>query len=255
MRKPTLEEFGLTEGSLKKYEQQEEEVERRLKGYLYEKEERRKKIGIASICVSAFIILGSIVAKFDEVSQILLSICLFWDVTFGFVYFQSKGETTWSISWDTREKIKYSVIDKKFEQSIKDYDEAMRQYKKASAINQDSLVKVAMLLPSIGKEETVLAEQWIVFSNEYLANPRSFPDVSMYDWTSAAFRTYYNNLMEKQKSIQPKPKKALNLDAELKFYYPCSDMFACMRGKNEGDKVTISIGAEYRILEVRNIED
>jgi len=77
----------------------------------------------------------------------------------------------------------------------------------------------------------------------------------MYDWTSAAFRTYYNNLMEKQKSIQPKPKKALNLDAELKFYYPCSDMFACMKGKNEGDKVTISIGAEYRILEVRNIED
>ena len=255
MRKPTLEEFGLTEGSLKKYEQQEEEVERRLKGYLYEKEERRKKIGIASICVSAFILIGSIVAKFDEVSQVLLGICLFWDVIFGLVYFQSKGESTWSISWDTREKIKYSVIDKNFEQSIKDYEEAMRKYKKANAINQYSLVRVAMLLPSIDKKESVLAEQWIAFSNEYLANPRSFPDVSMYDWTSSAFRTYYNALMEKQKDIQPRPKKALNLDGELKFYYPCSDMFACMKGKNEGDKVTTSLGVEYRILEVRNIEE
>lgn len=255
MRKPLLSDFGLSEQLLKKHEEQEVEVERKLKGYLCEKKETRKKIGIASIVITIIALIIACALKFELAGQVIIGIPVFWDVIFGLYYFQTSDESTWDISYDKRQEIKYSVVDKRLETAIEKYEEAMRQYKKESAINQDSLVKVAMLLPSIGKEEPVLTEQWIVFSNEYLMNPRSFPDLSMYDWTSVAFRTYYNKLMEKQKSIHPKPKKALNLDAELKFYYPCSDMFACLKGKNEGDKVTTSMGVEYRILEVINIED
>lgn len=255
MKKPLLSDFGLSEQLLKRYEEQEAEVERKLKGHLCERKETRKKIGIASIVITIIALIVACTLKFDLAGQVIIGIPVFWDVIFGLYYFQTSDDSTWDISYDKRQEIKYSVVDKRLEKAIEDYNEAMRQYKKASAITQDSLVKVAMLLPSIDKKETVLTEQWIAFSNIYLANPRSFPDISMYDCTSPAFRKYYNDLIEKQQDIKPRPKKALNLDVELKFYYPCSDMFACIRGKNEGDKITTSLGVEYRILEVRNIEE
>lgn len=253
MRKPLLSDFGLSEQLLKRYEEQEAEVERKLKGHLCERKKTRKKIVIASIVLTIIAQIVACTLKFDIVVQVIIGILVFWGVIFGLYYFQTSDD--WDISYDKRQEIKYSVVDKRLEKAIEDYNEAMRQYKKASAITQDSLVKVAMLLPSIDKKETVLTEQWIAFSNIYLANPRSFPDISMYDWTSPAFRKYYNDLIEKQQDIKPRPKKALNIDGKLKFYYPCSDMFACMKGKNEGDKIAISIGVEYRILEVRNIEE
>ncbi len=254
MKKPLLSDFGLTEQILEKHEENKQEVKRREEHYLRYAKAIRKKILIISLVVTFIVFLIAGVLEFNTFSEVMLALCLFWDGVFGFYMFQTSDDSVGDILWSKRQEIRYKVIDKNIEQAIDDYNDALWKYKKAAAINQHSLVRAELLLPPIREERMSMGERWIVFSNIYLSNPRSYPDIMISSLSDPSFKEYYYDLLEKQKKTPPKPKKALNIEGDFEFYYPCSDMFLALKGKNEGDIVNLSIGTSYKILEVINIE-
>lgn len=254
MRKPLLSDFGLTEQILEKHKANEKEVADREEHYLRWAKATRGKILIVSLVVTFVVFIIAGVLEFNTFGCVMLSLSLFWDGVFGFYTYQTSDDTVIDISWSKRQEIRYNVIDKNIEQAIDDYNDALWKYKKATAINQHSLVRAELLLPPIREERMSMGERWIVFSNVYLSNPRSYPDIMISSLSDPSFKEYYYDLLEKQKKTPPKPKKALNIEGDFEFYYPCSDMYLALKGKNEGDIVNLSIGTSYKILEVINIE-
>ena len=254
MRKPLLSDFGLTEQILEKHKANEKEVADREEHYLRWAKATRGKILIVSLVVTFVVFIIAGVLEFNTFGCVMLSLSLFWDGVFGFYTYQTSDDTVIDISWSKRQELRYMVINRNVENAVADYNKALADYKKATAINQHSLVRAELLLPPIREERMSMGERWIVFSNVYLSNPRSYPDIMISSLSDPSFKEYYYDLLEKQKKTPPKPKKALNIEGDFEFYYPCSDMYLALKGKNEGDIVNLSIGTSYRILEVINIE-
>lgn len=127
------------------------------------------------------------------------------------------------------------------------------KYKETNSVNEKSLVKVEQFRQLSPNNLFSFGEIWVVFSNTYLENANSYPDINIEKWTNLEFRECYYNLIEMQKEILPKPKKHLNIsEGDLDFYYPCSEIFTAMKGKVSGDIVKIRGGDIFKILEVVN---
>ena len=254
MRKPLLSDFGLTEQILEKHKANEKEVADREEHYLRWAKATRGKILIISLVVTFVVFIIAGVLEFNTFGCVMLSLSLFWDGVFGFYTYQTSDDTVIDISWSKRQELRYMVINRNVENAVADYNKALADYKKATSINQYSLVRVELLLPPISGDRMSIGEQWMVFSNVYLSNPRSYPDIALSNLKNPSFEAYYYDLLDKQKKTPPKPKKALNIEGDFRFYYPFSDMFLALKGKNEGDIVDLSVGTSYKILEVINME-
>lgn len=251
MKKPELKDFGLTEELLKQNKSEHETYYERLESHLKYRESVRNKILVVSLVVSVILLIINIAKGFEKnFAGISLGICLFWDVVYGLTYFQSKGESKWDLSLELRNRIESEVINRQIDEAVKKYEEALREYeKKAFTINKYSLVKADLVTPM----GTSVGIRWIVFSNIYLANSRSFPDIEIPYIMNKEFQDYYYKLTTKQKDITPIPKKHLNIQDKIEFYYPFSDMFFAMEGKKPRDTAELLMGSiRYRILDVIN---
>lgn len=248
MKKPALSDFNLTPELLKLNEKQHELYQKKLEEYIASKKEKSKTILICFILASllALIMILTTESLFWEISFGLLSVM---DVVTGFYYFQTKECSIWNVDMDIRMKINEEVIDQEIDKNVNKYETALKEYEeKKFCINEYSLVKTKMSVL-----ETDIGIQWLVFSNKHLANPRSFPTLDLPDHSNLEFEDYYYQLIEKQSSKIPKPKKHLNITEDMFFYYPCSDLFLAVKGKREGDRVQCGFGT-YEILEVRNLD-
>ena len=94
-----------------------------------------KFLGKATIIITIVVAIIAGLLKFNLAGQIIIVLMFFWDIAFRLYYYQATDESTWDISYDKRQEIKYSVVDKRLETAIEKYDEAMRQY------NLDDLVR------------------------------------------------------------------------------------------------------------------
>ncbi len=257
IQKPELEDFNLTKELLKINQEQHNEADKKIRNCFKEstrnRNEKLKKIGLISGGISVLLFFLALSTSFSEITMVFLTICLFWDLMYGLYAFQKSGENA-AVNSEIIDRIKQETIDENLEKSIKDYNIAIKKYWKATAINENSIVKAELVMPSINKEEKYFAVGevvWIVFSNKYLANPQSYPDIYIPREQDENFLTYYNTLIEKQKKIKPKLKKSLGLEGEVLFFYTCSDMFLKAKEKHKGDIIILFVGG-YRILEVIN---
>ncbi len=260
MRKPELQDFGLSETLVEKNKQQHQKCEEMLKVALESRKSTRKTILIVSLVITAIAFIIVAATGFEtEATGIVMGICLFWDATYGIIYFQYSGETVWDLSYEKRKQIEAQVIDEKIENAIEKYNKAMAEYEKSRGINEYSIVKAEMLIPPImdNKEYTSLGTGWMVFSNIHLRNPQSYPDLALNTNDFSSFESKYFALIERQKSAPPKAKKNSPIPQEekLEFYYPCSDMYMGLKEKKEGEIVELPIGMCYKILKVINLDD
>ena len=250
MRKPTFEEFNLTEEMLmqnkKEYAQLESEIERSIL--------RKKKIKKVTLVVSIAVTLMSGLIfcisnfKFAFAFYTFLS-SIMWDMGFVIYYFQTKNDTlSYSEEFDIKEKIVNNEID----ENVKKYNLAVQKYKDMlTGVNEHSIVKVKLF--SSLDDAIQLGEFWLVFSNVHLANARSFPDISIPNKPNDEFEKYYYEVINHQRNnkIEPKFKKKLGLEGKVKFYYPCSDLFMAMKDKKIGDIVYVQFG-KYQIISIDN---
>jgi len=229
-----------------------------VQNHLDNKKQSKTIILIASLVITFIAFVISAATGFDKnVTGYSMGICLLWDVTYGLYYFQTKDDSTWDVSFEKRKEIEKNIINADLQKKTDAYNAALRKYEDSLKINKESVVQVELLAPSISGGRTVVSTIWMVFSNIHLANPRSYPDMEINFLDVQSFRAEYNALIERQKSVPPRPKKHLGIgeSEKFQFYYPCSDMFSAMTGKKPGDIVSLSIGVEYRILQVFNPDD
>lgn len=251
MKRPELSDYGLTEKMIEQNKREHELYDEKLRGYLENRKTNKKVIWIISLIISGIFLIINMANGFEtDFAGGCFAMCLFWDVTYGIYYLQTHDETVWDISYDKRDMIEKETINKKIDNAIQKYTKDVEEYeKKAHSVNEYSLVR-AELLTHFG---TSLGARWIVFSNIYLANPRSFPVLENPNIFDSDFRARYEQLTTRQRSITPKPKKCLNISDKMEFYYPCSELFGAMENKQSGDVVTLLYGyVVYKIIEVIN---
>lgn len=260
MKKPELHDFGLDEKSIAENKRQHDRSHQLLEEYVLKRKSIRKTILIISIVAVCIIIVSCLIIGFNNTAcGILLGLSLFWMVTYGVIYFQYSSETSWDISYDKKKEIEDSVVDKRLEQSIANYNRAIDKYEESLKVNEHSVIEVEMLLPDFGldKKRHSLGITWMCFSNIHLANPQYYPNINAnkknidYD----DFESYYKSIIEMQKSFPPEPKKDTPIPhgAKLEFYYPCSDAYLTLKGKKVGDIVELPYGVcGYKILQVFN---
>ena len=151
---------------------------------------------------------------------------------------------------------KEEEVDAKYKNSNKEFnknDFSNIKIKEDVTINEKSLVKVEQFTHLSHDKLFSFGEIWVAFSNIYLENAGSFPDLDIKKLRTLEFKEYYYNLIEMQKGILPKPKKHLNIaEGDLDFYYPCSEIFSVMEGKQKGDVVKIRGGDIFKIIEIIN---
>ena len=251
MKRPELSDYGLTEKMIEQNKREHVLYDEKLRGYLENRKTNKKVICIISLIISGIFLIINMANGFEtDFAGGCFAMCLFWDVTYGIYYLQTHDETVWDISYDKRDVIEKETINKKIDDAIQKYTKDVEEYeKKAHSVNEYSLVRAELLTPF----GTSLGARWIVFSNIYLANPRSFPDLENPNIFDSDFRARYEQLTTRQRSITPKPKKCLNISDKMEFYYPCSELFSATENKQAGDVVTILYGSVvYKIIEVIN---
>ena len=250
MKKPRLEDYGLTEDLLSLNKKQYDLYWNKIDEFLAHRKYVRKVILIISLVVTGFIFIINIADNFEtDPAGYTMGICFIWDIMYGLHFFQTSDESRFNLSNEIKDKIKAETIDSDVDDAIEKYNKAVEDYEeKAYSINKYSLVKVEILAPF----ELSLGEHWIVFSNIHLSNSRSFPDIDVPSKFDAEFEAYYNQLTERQQNIVPKPKKYLNITEKMQFYYPCSDIFLAMQGKTAGETVELWTGVRYKIISVIN---
>ncbi len=125
---------------------------------------------------------------------------------------------------------------------------------KSLSINEYSIVKAELLAPSAIEKGSFssLGDRWIVFSNIYLSNSRSFPNLDITIKDINDWEDKYFDLLERQKKITPKFKKDLDISEEdkVEFYYPYTNMYYSLKGKRKGDIVLVNNCVPYRVKEV-----
>lgn len=250
MKKPELIDFNLTEDLLALNKKQISLFEKALD----EKANQRNSICMTISIISAIVTFIAILISYEFF--IVLGV---WD-SFLLLFFGQWGfwwKNRSDVSETVKEETRSLFVDRELAKRISAYHNAVYEYNNKTRVKEHSLVKVVLLLPDIGSpgEFTEVSTSWCVFSNIWLSNPQSFPDIEIPENIDEAFTKYYYNLMEKQKDRVAKPKKGLNIKEPLNFYYPCSDMYGVLFGKNPGDIVTLKVGLPYKILEVINPED
>ncbi len=261
MKKPQLSDFGLTEKLVELNKQQHDEYWKRLEAYIEKRKFIIRTLFILSLVVTfiAFVIVAC--TGFEKnTTGYSMGICLLLDMILGLVWFQTHTDTTGDISIDRRIEIKKEVIDQKIDKAIESYKKAVSEYEeKVLSINEYSLVKAELLVPSFMEKGnfTSMGERWIVFTNIYLSNSRSFPDLQITIKEINNWEEKYYELIERQKSIEPKFKKKLGISPEdkVEFYYPYTSMYSAMQGKREGEMVTVNGCVPYRIIKVINPSD
>ncbi len=214
------------------------------------KQKKQKKVGklkrIAIIYFLASILIVLIIFKtnFSEFTRVLLGI---YGCGIPWVIIICFGSDKKTVEKDkTKEKIKK-------EETTLDYNSVLSKNNETITINEKSLVKVEQFRRLAPNKLLSFGESWVVFSNMYLENYTSFPELNLRKWKTEEFREYYYNLVEIQKGILPKPKKYLNIaEGDLDFYYPCSEVFSAMYGKQRNDIVKICGGDILKILDIIN---
>lgn len=250
MRKPKLTDFDLTEELLIQNKKEHALYCEKLNEYLKSRKRTKRIVLIVSLLISGLVLIINIADGFTtDCAGYSVGICFVWDLFYGLWLNQNPDETICDISATTCQKIANQTINPKIDDAVKKYTQAIKDYeRKAHSINEHSLVKATLLLPF----DVDLGVRWIVFSNIYLANPRSFPTLEIPDYYDEDFENYYKALTKKQESIVPRPKKHLNITEKMEFYYPCSDLFLAMKNKQANDIIELPIGASYKILQVIN---
>lgn len=256
MKKPTLKDFGLTEELLQKYENQKKEVQHLLQNEIYKRNNRYKNVFIIFALISFLFLIIAIATDFCEFSRIMLGLsvlCAFWCLA---IWFPLRKDNIEDVDENKRREIERRIIDEDLDKAIFNYKIAMLEYGDMLKVNEFSLVHVEYCRVVSQTNLLSMWDEWIVFSNMYLENADSYPDLKTEDMASIEFEEYYRQLIEKQKNTAPKPKKEFSfINGELLFYYPCSNLFAEMEGKKEGDYVKISPEEVYEILEVINCDN
>lgn len=252
MKKPRMEDYGLTEELIKEYDRQKSRMRDLVEGY-----RTKKKINLLVLIAIACIIIVCIIVKKDDPSS--------WSAALFFIAFPALGVFLWildayegSISDEKRKEIENQVVDKKLENAVQKYNDATWKYiflPISSTLNEKSLVNVDLLNLAIFENDRPIRNFWIVFSNIYLKNAKDYPEITSYMRNSDEFEDYYNNLIERQKSHPPVLKSNLNIEGEVEFYYPCSDLFFELEGSKEGDIVETGIGVRYKIKKIINWDD
>lgn len=249
MKKPELKDFELTEEMLIRNKKENADLDREIERIANERKKRRKIILYVLIAVSIVVLFICLFSSFESIAGAFLILCVFCDIGWGIYVFNTQGETVSNFDMHEWYELKQKIVNCEIEERIKTYDAALEEYNaKKSCINEQSLVKVKVFLT----DDIVISETWVVFSNVYLSNPQSYPNICVPDKYDEEFEKYYQNILQKQKKTMPKPKKRLGIEGKLAFYYPCSDLFMKLKDKRVGDKVTIGIGATYQILNVYN---
>ncbi len=252
MRKPELEDYGLSKSLLHKYKQQEKLADEKLESYIQTIKDRCNTIGMISIIILFITFFIFAATGFSETGAVVFGIPAAWLGIYWVPWVQSRDYGWSDVSYEKRKELHDSVVDEKLEKAVRQYEKALLEYEKSLKINEYSVVRASLCLPF--GDEREITTQWIVFSNIHLANPRSFPDIRIPRYIDDDFKDYYDYLITKQSSITPKPKKALNITGELKFFYPCSDLFLAFKGKKPGDSVFVNGVTKYKILEVINFD-
>ena len=196
MQKPELKDFGLTKDLLRKHEEQKKAVERKLLKYLQEKKDKRKTFAIFYFLASIIVLIIILATEFSEFSRILLGIYgvgIPWVIV---VCLIKTEETIRDISVSERTEIENSIIDRKLERLISDYNYALCRYKETTSINEKSLVKCEQFIRLTPDKLLSMGDVWVVFSNEYLENVASFPNLNMKIKATPEFKEYYHNLLE-----------------------------------------------------------
>lgn len=236
---------------MQKYKEQQDLAKRKLLAYEQSVKDRYNIIGIVSFFILFISFLISAAMNFSDITGYIWGIPLAWFSVYGFIWIQTFSLGI-DISYEKRKELYDSVVDKDLEKRVSMYHDALYKYEKSLIINKYSVVKAVLCLPP--DYEKGIRTLWIVFSNIHLANPRSFPDIDTPRHINDDFKRYYNYVIAKQSHIIPKPKKALNITGEFKFYYPCSDLFIALDGKKAGDEVFVNGVTKYKILEVINFD-
>ena len=269
VKKPCLEDFGLSERLIQKYNEQKQHYSIESQRVYNQQVVRRKVTFFLTLLLSLVFLIINISTEFEVGFCVgMTSILFLWGSIYGLWLFQTSDDfkyyETWIWKTDKGKKMSTDLIDQSLESLVKKYEDALRNHEELKKnqnkdfIYEYSLIKFAFCGP-VGANIRITKRdhQWMVFSNCYLSNAQFYPQLSEYDYLyhNEEFQENYNQIIEQQKMNPPILKDELNLSEPVHFYYPQSNMFACMEGKKAGDNVYLIepyMKLRYKVIEVVN---
>ena len=132
MKKPELEDFGLTEEDLELYNKQEMNYYKCLDEHCEYLKSIKKTVICVSLIITFIVLIINIALGFEdeEGAAMTLVICVFWDITVVSYCFSSLNDSAWDIRESKKSEIRALTMDTSLKEAVDSYQKALREYER-----------------------------------------------------------------------------------------------------------------------------